>query len=171
MTTAVLSIGSNLGDRLAYLRGVVESLGDLVVAVSDVYETPPWGDPDQPAYLNAALLVRGPVPVRGWLERAAALEQAAGRIRNPMRRFGPRPLDVDVIAAWHDDGSPVVVDDPDLQVPHPRARLRAFVLRPWLDLDPEAVLPGHGRVADLLEIPEVRADLPGVVRRSDLSLR
>ncbi len=171
MSTAVLSIGSNLGDRLAHLRSVVESLGDAVAGVSSVYETPPWGDPDQPAYLNAALLARAPVPARGWLDRAAALEQAAGRVRDPARRFGPRPLDVDVIMVWDDDGTAVVTREPDLELPHPRAHLRAFVLRPWLDLDPSAVLPGHGRVSDLMRTPAVAADLPGVTRRDDLSLR
>lgn len=171
MSTALLSIGSNLGDRLAHLRSVVDSLGDAVTAVSAVYETPPWGDPDQPAYLNAALLVRAPVPARAWLDRAAALERAAGRVRDPTRRFGPRPLDVDVIMVWEDDGTVVVAHELDLELPHPRAHLRAFVLRPWLDLDPSAVLPEHGRVADLMLTPEVAADLPGVARREDLSLR
>jgi dihydroneopterin aldolase/2-amino-4-hydroxy-6-hydroxymethyldihydropteridine diphosphokinase len=170
VTRAVLSIGSNLGDRLANLRGAVEGLGDTVRGLSHVYETPPWGDPDQPAYLNAALLVEAPVPERTWLARAAELERVAGRVRDPARRYGPRPLDVDVIAVWTADGSPVHADDPEWMVPHPRAHVRAFVLVPWLDLDPDADLPGHGRVADLLRGPEVAADLPGVVRRADLSL-
>jgi 2-amino-4-hydroxy-6-hydroxymethyldihydropteridine diphosphokinase len=150
MTTAVLALGSNLGDRLAHLRGAVAALGDAVVRVSEIYETPPWGDPDQPSYLNAAVLVRGERDARGWLARCAELEQSAGRVRDPARRFGPRTLDVDVIAVWTDDGEPVLVDEPDLTVPHPRAHERDFVLRPWLDLDPDAVLPGQGRVADLL---------------------
>lgn len=150
MSTAVLALGSNLGDRLAHLRAAVAALGDEVVRFSEIYETPPWGDPDQPSYLNAAVLVRGPRDARGWLARCAGLEQAAGRVRDPARRFGPRTLDVDVVAVWADDGEPVLVDEPDLIVPHPRAHERDFVLRPWLDLDPEAVLPGHGRVADLL---------------------
>lgn len=159
MSTAVLSLGSNLGDRLGHLRAAVAGLGDAVVAVSGVYETPPWGDPDQPWYLNAVVLARAEVPPRAWLDRAMALEQAAGRSRTPGRRFGPRTLDVDVIAVWGDDGRPVVADDPEWTVPHPRAHLRAFVLRPWLDVDPEATLPGHGRVADLLARDPVAADL------------
>jgi len=155
----VLSLGSNLGDRLENLRAAVAGLGDAVVAVSGVYETPPWGDPDQPWYLNAVVLARADIPPRAWLDRAMALEQAAGRTRDPDRRFGPRTLDVDVIAVWLDDGRPVVSDDPEWTVPHPRAHLRAFVLRPWLDVDPEATLPGHGRVADLLGREPVATDL------------
>src|SRR5262249_47331139 len=142
MTTAVLSIGSNLGDRLAHLRGAVIGLGAAVVRLSEVYETPPWGDPDQPMYLNAAILATAPAPPRGWLATAASLEQSAGRVRDPARSYGPRSLDVDVIAVWEDDGTPVILDDPadaaPLTLPHPRAHLRAFVLQPWLDLDPDA---------------------------------
>jgi 2-amino-4-hydroxy-6-hydroxymethyldihydropteridine diphosphokinase len=170
VSRAVLSIGSNLGDRIAHLRRVVDTLADVLVEVSDVYETPPWGDPDQPAYLNAALLVRAPVEPRTWLERAAELERAAGRVRDPARPWGPRPLDVDVIAVWTEDGTPVFADDPQWTVPHPRAHLRAFVLRPWLDLDPDAELPGRGRVADLLETAPAADDDAAVIRREDLPL-
>ena len=162
MTVAVLSLGSNLGDRLAHLQAAVDGLGSAVRAVSHVYETPPWGDPDQPWYLNAVVLARADGAPRAWLDRAMALEQAAGRTRDPDRRFGPRTLDVDVIAVWLDDGRPVVADDPEWTVPHPRAHLRAFVLRPWLDVDPDAVLPGHGRVADLLDREPVATDLAGI---------
>jgi 2-amino-4-hydroxy-6-hydroxymethyldihydropteridine diphosphokinase len=159
MSTAVLSIGSNLGDRLGHLRGAVAGLGEAVRRVSGVYETPPWGDPDQPAYLNAALLVAAPVPASAWLAHAGRLERASGRVRDPARPYGPRSLDVDVIAVWQDDGTPVLRVEPDLTLPHPRAHLRAFVLRPWLDLDPDAELPGHGRVDDLLRTAPVAADL------------
>jgi 2-amino-4-hydroxy-6-hydroxymethyldihydropteridine diphosphokinase len=133
------------------------------------------GRPHQPAYLNAAVLVAGPLSPDGWLARAADLERAAGRVRDPARPHGPRSLDVDVISVWEDDGTPVVRssahhDASSLTLPHPRAHLRAFVLRPWLDLDPEAEMPGHGRVADLLRTPPVAADLPDVRARRDLTL-
>jgi len=174
MTTALLSLGSNLGDRAAALRQAVERLkaaeGLKQVKISPVYRTPPWGDADQPDYLNAVVLVDGPRTPHGWLATAQELERAAGRVRDPARRFGPRTLDVDIIAVWDDDGSPVTVDDPDLTVPHPRAHLRAFVLRPWLDLQPEAHLPGLGRVDDLIRTAPVAADLPDVVRAADVSL-
>jgi 2-amino-4-hydroxy-6-hydroxymethyldihydropteridine diphosphokinase len=153
VTTALLSLGSNLGDRHGYLRAAVDRLAadGLLIAASDVYETPPWGDPDQPAYLNAAAVVRADVPATAWLRTAQALEREAKRERDPARPFGPRTLDVDVIAVWTDEGGDVVSDDPELTLPHPRAHLRTFVLRPWLDLMPDARVPGHGSVAELLD--------------------
>jgi 2-amino-4-hydroxy-6-hydroxymethyldihydropteridine diphosphokinase len=149
MTRAVLSLGANLGDRAATLREAVEALtDDGLVARSRLYETPPWGPVEQPPYLNAVVVVRGPRDAAGWLARAHELEQAAGRTREV--RWGPRTLDVDVITVTEDDGTPVVSDDPELTLPHPRAHERAFVLVPWAALDATAELPGHGRVADLL---------------------
>lgn len=171
MTRALLSFGSNLGDRAAHLRGAVGAFADVLVAVSPVYETPPWGDPDQPAYLNAVALVADERAGAGdWLHRAQEAERLAGRVRDPRRHYGPRTLDVDVIAVWAADGSPVVSTDPVLTVPHPRAHLRAFILRPWFDLDATAVLPGHGPVSDLLGTGAVAADLPGLRARPDVSL-
>jgi len=169
---AVLSLGSNLGDRAAHLRDAVAGLGDAVVTVSGVYETEPWGDSDQPHYLNAVALVLGPAGAGPgyWLEVVADLEQRAGRERDPDRPYGPRTLDVDVIALWDDAGTPVTADGPDLVVPHPRAHLRAFVLRPWLDIQPYAELPGHGRVFDLVRVDPVAGDLAGLRARDDISL-
>ena len=144
MTWAVLSLGSNTGDRFGYLCGAVHGLADVVQVVSGVYETPPWGDPDQPPYLNAVVLVADEsAQARDWLTRARVLEDAAGRVRDPARRYGPRTLDVDVITVTSPVGGPVVSTDPDLTLPHPRAHLRAFVLRPWLDIEPYAQLPGR----------------------------
>jgi len=171
VTRAVLSLGSNLGDRLAHLRRAVSDLDEVLLVASGVYETPPWGDADQPAYLNAAVLVAasGADP-RVWLDRARDLERAAGRVRDPSRRFGPRTLDVDVIAVWTDDDEPVLADDPELTLPHPRAHLRAFVLRPWIDIQPYARLPGHGWLSDLLQADPVAHDVPDVRARPDLAL-
>jgi 2-amino-4-hydroxy-6-hydroxymethyldihydropteridine diphosphokinase len=149
MTRAVLSLGANLGDRAGALRSALVALkDDGLVARSTLYETPPWGPVEQPSYLNAIAVVRGPRDAAGWLARAHELEQAAGRTREV--RFGPRTLDVDVIVVTGDHGTPVLSDDPDLTLPHPRAHERAFVLVPWLTLDPRAELPGRGRVADLV---------------------
>ena len=171
MTRAVLALGSNLDDREANLRGAVAGLGDVVVAVSGVYETPPWGDADQPHYLNAVLLAVDPAArPRDWLDRAHLLEDAAGRVRDPARRFGPRTLDVDVIAVWDDDDRPVTTDDPELTLPHPRAHLRAFVLRPWLDIQPYGQLPGHGWLYDLVRTAPVAADLADLRPREDIHL-
>jgi 2-amino-4-hydroxy-6-hydroxymethyldihydropteridine diphosphokinase len=166
----VLSLGSNLGDREEHLHNAVAGLGDAVLAASGVYQTPPWGDPDQPQYLNAVVLVADSVGPDEWLSRAHALEQAAGRERDPNRPFGPRTLDVDVIAVWSDDGVAVISDDPRLTLPHPRAHLRAFVLRPWLDVQPYAQLPNHGWVFDLVRTAPVAADLGGLVPRPGLDL-
>jgi 2-amino-4-hydroxy-6-hydroxymethyldihydropteridine diphosphokinase len=170
VSRAVLALGSNLGDRFAQLESAVAGLADAVIAVSGVYESPPWGDADQPPYLNAVALVAADVAPRGWLDRARALEDASGRVRDPARRFGPRTLDVDVIAVWTDEDEPVVSDDAELTLPHPRAHLRAFVLRPWLDVAPYARLPGHGWVYDLVRSAPVAAELPGLVPRGDLDL-
>ncbi|WP_158848179.1 2-amino-4-hydroxy-6-hydroxymethyldihydropteridine diphosphokinase [Saccharothrix deserti] len=159
MTRAVLSLGSNMGDRLGYLRLAVEGFADVLVAASPVYETAPWGVTDQDDFLNAVLIVSGDVDEWGWLRRGQALEQAAGRVRE--RRWGPRTLDVDVVAV---DG--VRSSDPELLLPHPGAHERASVLVPWLDIEPDAVVPGHGRVRDLV----TGLDLSGVTRRADLSL-
>jgi 2-amino-4-hydroxy-6-hydroxymethyldihydropteridine diphosphokinase len=171
VTRAILSIGSNLGDRHAHLRQAVRLLGESVVLVSGVYETPAWGDTDQPAYLNAVLLVVDPrAAPSDWLHRARAIEAAEGRVRDPDRRFGPRTLDVDVIAVWQADGTPVFSEDPELTLPHPRAHERAFVLKPWLDLQPYAQLPGHGWVTDLLNAKALAADVVAMTPRPDLPL-
>jgi 2-amino-4-hydroxy-6-hydroxymethyldihydropteridine diphosphokinase len=171
VSRAVLSIGSNLGDRYGHLRQAVRLLGECVALVSGVYETPPWGDADQPAYLNAVLMAVDPAAApRDWLERARACEAAAGRFRDPERRFGPRTLDVDVIAVWDADDRPVLIDDPELTLPHPRAHQRAFVLRPWIDIQPYGQLPGHGWLTDLLNDPALADDLAGMTPRPDLPL-
>jgi dihydroneopterin aldolase/2-amino-4-hydroxy-6-hydroxymethyldihydropteridine diphosphokinase len=155
----VLALGSNLGDRLDQLQAAVDVLRAFGLrAVSPVYETDPVGGPEQEPYLNAVVIVDGASP-RRLLELAHALE--ASRRRERIVRWGPRTLDVDVIAA-----GPATLDDPDLVVPHPMAYERAFVLVPWLDVDPAAVLPGHGSVADLV----AALDTTGVRRRDDLEL-
>jgi 2-amino-4-hydroxy-6-hydroxymethyldihydropteridine diphosphokinase len=160
MTRAVLSLGSNLGDRLANLRLAVTGLGDAVVAVSPVYETAPWGGVDQPDFLNAVLIVaQDGVDEWAWLAKAQLLEAAAHRVRTV--RWGPRTLDVDIVTVGG-----VTSEDPDLLLPHPGTPTRATVLAPWLDIEPDAVLPGHGPVADLL----AGLDMTGVFRRDDLTL-
>ncbi|ALV50567.1 2-amino-4-hydroxy-6-hydroxymethyldihydropteridine diphosphokinase [Streptomyces althioticus] len=163
---AVVSLGANLGNRLETLQGAVDALEDTpgirVKAVSPVYETEPWGvEPgSQPSYFNAVVVLRTTLPPSSLLERAQAVEEAFHRVRD--ERWGPRTLDVDIVA-YADLRS----DDPQLTLPHPRAHERAFVLAPWLDADPAAELPGHGPVAELLDA--VTRD--GVTARADLELR
>jgi len=147
VSRAVLSLGSNIGDRAGNLRGALATLraaGARLVAVSPVYATAPWGGVEQDEFLNAVVIVEDPASrPRDWLARARAAESRAGRTRDV--RWGPRTLDVDVIDV---DGT--ISDDPTLTLPHPRAHDRAFVLVPWLDVDPDATITGRGRVADLL---------------------
>ncbi len=163
MTRAVLSLGSNLGDRFGHLGSAVRGFAAAVVAASPVYETAPWGGVEQDDFLNAVLVVDDPATdARGWLRRGQALEDAAGRVRGV--RWGPRTLDVDVVTV---DG--VTSTDPELLLPHPGTPQRATVLRPWLDVDPAAVLPGHGPVADLLRALGPDAER-GMRRRDDLVL-
>jgi len=142
--TAVLSLGSNLGDRAAHLAAALDMLAAefRIVAVSAIYETAPVGVTDQPAFLNIVALVDSN-DADALLDAAHRAEEARGRLRG--RRWGPRTLDVDVVNI---DG--VRSDEPRLTLPHPRAHERAFVLLPWAELDPDAELPGHGRVAALL---------------------
>jgi 2-amino-4-hydroxy-6-hydroxymethyldihydropteridine diphosphokinase len=170
MTRACLGLGSNLGDRLAHLRLAVGGLEDVLRAVSGVYETPPWGDPDQPAYLNAVVIVEDPAAgPRDWLRRAQDLEQTAQRVRDPARRYGPRTLDVDVILVWR-NGEPVVEAAPDLTLPHPAAHERAFVLVPLAEIERDAAVPGHGSVRDLLAAPHLAADRAAIRRVADADL-
>ena len=159
----MLSIGSNVGDRLGYLRECLDQLGPVVAAVSAVYETAPWGGVAQDEFLNAILLVDDPdADAQEWLRRGQRCEAAAQRARS--QRWGPRTLDVDVI-----DVEQTRQDDPQLTLPHPRAHQRAFVLVPWLEVAPDAVLAGHGTVADLVAaLPD--EDRRGVQRRNDLKL-
>lgn len=146
---AALGLGSNLGERLEYLQAAVDSLTDspeiFGVAVSPVYETEPVGVTDQPAFLNAVLVVETVLPARILVERAMAVEDAYGRTRE--ERWGPRTLDVDLLALGED-----VIDEPDLKVPHPLIPERAFVLQPWADIDPDCEIPGMGLVAELAEV-------------------
>ncbi|AGI89775.1 2-amino-4-hydroxy-6-hydroxymethyldihydropteridine diphosphokinase [Streptomyces albidoflavus] len=164
--TAVISLGSNLGNRLETLQGAVDALEDTpglrVKAVSPVYETEPWGvDPgSQPSYFNAVAVIRTTLPPGSLLERAQAVEEAFHRVRD--ERWGPRTLDVDIVAY-----AGVVSADPELTLPHPHAHERAFVLAPWHDVDPEAELPGQGPVDELLSA--LAGD--GLTRREDLELR
>jgi 2-amino-4-hydroxy-6-hydroxymethyldihydropteridine diphosphokinase len=171
MSRAVLSIGSNVGDSLAHLQSVVDTLGSRVQAVSAVYATAPWGGIDQQDFLNAVLVAVDPdLDPRGWLDLAHRLEADAHRIREV--RWGPRTLDVDIISCYVGEGHTVISTDPELTLPHPRAHERAFVLVPWRDVEPDAPLT-VGRLSR--PIRDWLADLDnaerGGVRRTDATLR
>jgi 2-amino-4-hydroxy-6-hydroxymethyldihydropteridine diphosphokinase len=162
----VLSVGSNLGDRLGTLQGCVHAISGLpetdVLAVSPVYETAPVGGPAQPDYLNAVLVIETGLAPRDLLAATQRIEADFGRVRaEGSERFGPRTLDIDIISFGGE-----VSDDPVLTLPHPRAHERAFVLAPWHDLDPAASLPGRGAVAALL----AGLDSDGVRRQPGMTL-
>jgi len=161
VTTAVLSLGSNLGDRLSHLQAALDALSARlpVVVVSSVYETTPVGGPPQPDFLDAVVAVDVPAGT-DLLGVLRGVEAKGARTRG--ERWGPRTIDVDVIACGSTPST-----DPTLTLPHPRAAERAFVLLPWLEIDPDAELPSSGHIADLVG----RLDTTGVRRRVDLRLR
>jgi 2-amino-4-hydroxy-6-hydroxymethyldihydropteridine diphosphokinase len=144
----VLALGSNLGDRREILQEAVDAVRQIkgvgVDKVSPVYETVPVGGPPQPDYLNAIVLARTTLPSPDLLDRLHEVEAEFDRVR--LVRWGPRTLDIDIITVAGERS-----DDPELRLPHPRAHERAFVLAPWHDVDPDAVLPGYGPVAELLK--------------------
>lgn len=151
-----LGLGSNLGDRLAHLQGAVDGLaaatGVRVVAVSSVYETDPVGGPEQDDYLNAVVAIETDLSARELLALGQQLEGSARRIR--AERWGPRTLDVDILLVGSE-----TVDEPDLEVPHPRLWERGFVVVPLHEIAPEVVSDA------------ARAAVAGDdVRRTDLSL-
>jgi dihydroneopterin aldolase / 2-amino-4-hydroxy-6-hydroxymethyldihydropteridine diphosphokinase len=132
---AILALGSNLGDRLGYLRHAVRNLGH-VVAQSQVYETAPIGGPEnQGAYLNMVIVVDTPLDPFALLRRCQRVEATAGRERKV--HWGPRTLDVDIL--FHDD---VRLDSPGLVIPHPRINNRRFVLGPLSEVAPDRVPDG-----------------------------
>ena len=163
---AVLALGSNLGERMTSLQGAVNAIADTpdvwVTAVSPVYETDPIESPaGAKTFLNAVILIDTTLAANRLMDRALAIEDAFERERSEVKN-APRTLDVDLIVVG-DRRS----DDDALRLPHPRAAERAFVLRPWLDLEPDAEFPDLGSVADLLE----KTDQSGIKRRDDLTLQ
>jgi 2-amino-4-hydroxy-6-hydroxymethyldihydropteridine diphosphokinase len=150
LTRAFLGLGSNLGDRWQHLRDAVTSLKSAgLIAVSPVYETEPMGGPSgQDRYLNLVVELDTQLTARQLLAMARRLEAAAGRVR--AERWGSRPLDVDILWVGGE-----AVNDPDLQVPHPRMWQRRFVMAPLADLAPDLV------PADLEERSEGRVELVG----------
>ena len=161
MSDVFIGLGGNLGDREALLAEALRKLdatpGIKVAAVSSLYETKPVGITAQPDFLNLVVKLETNLPPYALLNTCLRIETELGRERR--ERWGPRTVDVDVVSV---DG--VTSDAPELLLPHPGAFERATVLIPWLDVEPDAVLPGHGPVAALPFSSE------GVRRRDDLVL-
>ena len=174
MAEALIAMGGNLGSVRATLDRAVAALCDgrevRLLARSSDYRTPPWGVTDQPAFVNLCLMVATDLVPRALLDRARSIEAAFGRNRAGEQQWGPRTLDIDIIACGDE-----ISDDPQLTLPHPRAHERAFVLVPWHDVDPDASLPGFGPVTGLVARLGTIAGPAGteadtVRRRSDLRL-
>jgi 2-amino-4-hydroxy-6-hydroxymethyldihydropteridine diphosphokinase len=161
---AVLALGSNLGERMASLQGALDALADTpdvwITGVSPIYEAEPVDcPPDSSNFLNAVVLIDTALSPARLMERALAIEDAFDRMRSEVVN-APRTLDVDLVMVGDKH-----IDDESLILPHPRAAERGFVLQPWHDVDPEAVLPDAGPVAELLE----KVDISGLTLREDLA--
>lgn len=162
---AVLALGSNLGERFNALQGAVNAIADTpdvwVTGVSPVYESEPVDSPPEAkSYLNAVVLIDTTLAATRLMDRALAIEDAFERERSEVPN-APRTLDVDLIVVG-DRRS----DDDHLRLPHPRAAERAFVLKPWFDLEPDAEFPDRGPIADLL----ATIGTDGLTHRDDLAL-
>jgi len=146
---AVLSLGSNLGNSAEILSSAAEALNEVseVIALSSFYQTRPVGGPPQPDFINAVVIIETNLEPEELLLVAQAIEGAHGRERNENSvKWGPRFLDIDLIKC-----DEMLINSPDLTIPHPRAHEREFVLRPWNEIDPAASLPGFGAISQLLE--------------------
>jgi 2-amino-4-hydroxy-6-hydroxymethyldihydropteridine diphosphokinase len=149
MTMAYVGLGANLGDREGTIRAALAALDArpdvAVVAVSSLRETDPVGYLDQPRFVNGAAALDTELGPRELLDALLDVERELGRVRGDGPRFGPRPIDLDLLL--HGD---LVLDEPGLVVPHPRLHERLFALEPLAELDPALVVPGRGAVADLV---------------------
>jgi 2-amino-4-hydroxy-6-hydroxymethyldihydropteridine diphosphokinase len=149
MPLAYIGLGSNLGDREGTIRRALEllSAGDdiEVTAVSSLEETDPVGYEDQPRFLNGAAELRTSLGARALLNRLLAIERRLGRVRGEGPRFGPRTIDLDLLLYGED-----VIDEPGLEIPHPRLHERRFALEPLAELDPALEIPGRGPIQTLL---------------------
>lgn len=158
MPEVLLALGANVGDARANLERAITLLcdGDLVrlLARSSDYQTPPWGLEQQPEFVNLCLIVETALTPAALLERNQQVERALGRDRAREVHWGPRPIDIDIIA--YDD---VVIDEPALKLPHPHVFERAFVLVPLAEIAPDRVIAGT-RVSDAL----ARIDTTGIHR-------
>ncbi|HET7572365.1 MAG TPA: 2-amino-4-hydroxy-6-hydroxymethyldihydropteridine diphosphokinase [Gaiellaceae bacterium] len=146
---AYVALGANLGERERTLREAVAALaaepGIEVLSVSTLRETAPVGVAGQPDFLNGAVALETTLPARALLELLLAVERRFGRVRDPEEPHGPRTLDLDLLL--YGDAR---IDEPGLRVPHPRLHERRFVLEPLAELAPGLVVPGRGRVEDLV---------------------
>ena len=151
MTRAFIGLGSNLGEREAHILRAVEELGKLprtsVTRVSSVYDTEPVGEVDQPRFLNAVACVATDLTAGELLWNLLLVEQRLGRVRAKAKKWGPRTIDLDLLFFGDQ-----VIEEPGLQVPHPEAHLRAFVLTPLAELEPDFVHPTLGETIETIRL-------------------
>jgi 2-amino-4-hydroxy-6-hydroxymethyldihydropteridine diphosphokinase len=156
MTIAAIGLGGNVGDPRTTMGQALDRLhalpGISVEAVSGLYETPPWGKTDQPAFLNAAARLQSCLPARGLLDALLSVEAGLGRMREEL--WGPRTVDLDLLLFGTSE-----INEAGLHVPHPRLHERAFALRPLADVMGGELLAGRS-ISDWLEL----ADTGGIVR-------
>ena len=143
---AVIALGANIGNREENLDLAVALLREAtdVIIVSSYYVTAPVGGPEQPDYVNAVCIIESELPAMDLLSLLQGIEKSLGRVRN--ERWGPRSIDLDLIQYGG-----VLSNIPELELPHPRAHERRFVLEPWFEIDANAILLNSGRVSELLE--------------------
>lgn len=148
MEAAYIGLGSNLADPSAQVEAGLRALSRMhrtrLVARSHLYRSAPWGCVDQPEYVNAVAHLETALEPRELLDALLALERAAGRERDGTR-WGPRLLDLDILVY-----GAIELDEPGLRLPHPHLHERAFALVPLAEIAPDLVIPGHGRIANLL---------------------
>ncbi|AQP43662.1 2-amino-4-hydroxy-6-hydroxymethyldihydropteridine diphosphokinase [Tessaracoccus flavus] len=164
ISKVVLSLGSNMGDSPVILQEAVDYLADtpdlIIVDVSPVYQTKPFGDiQEQDDFLNLVVVAESTLEPLTILDRAQAIEENFGRTRE--ERHGPRTLDIDIIMVGKR------ISEDNIELPHPAAHERAFVLVPWHDIDPNGEIAGHGRIADLLD----EVDTSTVTLREDVVIQ
>lgn len=153
-SVAFVGLGGNVGDAAATLRAAFAELDALpdtrLLRVSRLYRTPAWGVEDQPDFANAAAMLETGLSAQNLLAGLLEIERAHGRERADDLRWGPRTLDLDLLLY-----ADATIDEPGLHVPHPRLHLRAFALRPLVEIAPDAAIPGIGRAADALaQLPD-----------------
>ena len=143
---AVISIGANIGNPEEQMQLAIAMLREAtdVVALSSIYKTEPVGGPEQPDYLNAICIAESDLPAADLLALLHGIEKTLGRER--IERWGPRTIDLDLIQY-----GTLLSSAEELELPHPRAHERKFVLEPWFEIEPDAILLTHGKISELLE--------------------
>ncbi len=143
---AVISLGANIGNPQEQMQLAIAMLREAtdVVAISSIYTTEPVGGPEQPNYLNAICIAESDLPAADLLALLHGIEKTLGRER--IERWGPRTIDLDLIQY-----GTILSSAQELELPHPRAHERRFVLEPWFEIEPDAILLTHGKISELLE--------------------